>query len=248
MHRGQGIVPCQFGGVVHNAVLIVVGDLFRAFAGTVVEDQGHSGVDHRLALEHIPEGFGSHGDIGENIGIRHPADDGAGAAAAEGFLFQAAHVLAFFEVQVIVEAVAVDIGGHPGTGVLGGTQAQAIQTQGEIIGAAAFPVFAAGVQFAEHQVPVPALFRLVVIHRNTAAEVLHFHAVVRVEGDVDLVAVAVPGFVDGVGDDLKDGMGTAFHAVGTENNGRAFADTVRAFQTFDAFVAVNLFFCHAASP
>ena len=248
MHRGQGIIPCQFGHMVHNAVFIVVGNFFRTLTGAVIEHQGHPGVDHRLPLEHIPEGFGGHGNIGENVGVRHPADDRPGSAAAERFFLQAAHILTLFEIQMIVEAVPVDIGSHPGTGVLGGTQAQTVQTQGKVIGAAAFAVFAAGVQFTENQVPVPALFGLVVIHRNAAAEVLHFHAVVRVEGDVDLVTVAIPGFVDGVGDDLKDGMSAAFHTVGAKNNGRTFADTVRAFQTFDAFVAVNLFFCHAASP
>ena len=248
VHRSQRLVPCQFGGVVHNTVFIIVGDLLRPFPRTVVEHQGHSGVDHGLPLEHIPEGLGRNGNVGENIGIRHPADDGTGAAAAEGLLFQAAHVLAFFEVQMIVEAVTVNVGGHPGAGVLGGAQTQAVEAQGEIIGTAALAVLAAGVEFAENQVPVPALFGLVVIHRNAAAEILDLHAVVRIEGDVDLVAVTVPGFVDGVGDDLKDGMGAALHTVGTENNGGTLADAVGAFQTFDAFVAVNLFFCHAASP
>ena len=76
--------------------------------------------------------------------------------------------------------------------------------------AAALGVFAAGVQLAEDKVPVPAVLSLVVVHRDAAAEVLNLNDVVGVEGDVDAVAMAVTGFIDGVGDDLKDGMGTAF--------------------------------------
>ena len=49
----------------------------------------------------------------------------------ERLLLQAAHVLAFFKVEVVVEAIAVDVGGHPLAGVLGGTQAQAIEAQAE---------------------------------------------------------------------------------------------------------------------
>ena len=54
-----------------------------------------------------------------------------------------------FEVEVIVEAVAVDVGGHPLTGILGGAQAQTVQAQAEIIVAVALGVFAAGVQLAK---------------------------------------------------------------------------------------------------
>ena len=71
-----------------------------------------------------------------------------------------------------METVAVDIGSHPLAGVLGGTQAQAVQTQAEIIVAAALGVFAAGVQLTENEVPVPAFLGLVVVHRDAAAEVL----------------------------------------------------------------------------
>ena len=34
------------------------------------------------------------------------------------------------------------------------------------------------------------------------------------------------GLVDGVGDDLKNGVGAALHTVGAKNNGRALAHTV----------------------
>src|SRR5699024_8621342 len=98
-----------------------------------------------------------------------------------------------------------------------------------------------------HEIPVPTLFGLVVIDRDTAAEVLDLDAVVIEEGDVDAVAVAVARFVDRIRDDLKDRMGAAFHPVGAEDDSRALAHPVCALERLDTFVAVNLFFCHAAS-
>ena len=126
-------------------------------------------------------------------------------------------------------AVAVDVSGHPLAGVLGGAQAQAVQAQAEIVGAAALGVLAAGVQLAEHQVPVPPLLGLVVVHRDAAAKVLDLHRVVGEQRDVDLVAVAVAGLVDGVGNDLEDRVGAALHAVRAKNNRRALAHPVGAF-------------------
>ena len=55
-----------------------------------------------------------------------------------------------------MKAVAVDIGGHPGRGVLGGAQAQAIQAQAELVVVLALTVFAARVHLTEQQLPVVA--------------------------------------------------------------------------------------------
>ena len=148
-----------------------------------------------------------------------------------------------------METVAVDIGSHPLAGVLRGTQAQAVQTQAEIIVAAALGVFAAGVQLTENEVPVPAFLGLVVVHRDAAAEVLDLDDMIRKERDVDAVAVAVAGFINGVGDNFKNGMGAALDTVGAEDDRRALAHTVSAFQLADTVIAVFLlFFCHAAVP
>ena len=249
VHRGQALIANQFVDVIGDTVLVEVLVLLRVTAGFILENKRHTVVYHSLAAQHIFKAVGRDGDVGKDLGVRLPADDRAGALALERLLLQAAHVLAFFKVEVVVEAIAVDVGGHPLAGVLGGTQAQAIEAQAEIVVAAALGVFAAGVQLAEDKVPVPAVLSLVVVHRDAAAEVLNLNDVVGVEGDVDAVAMAVTGFIDGVGDDLKDGMGTAFHTVRAKNNGRALTHTVRAFQLADAVVAVFLlFFCHAAVP
>ena len=154
-------------------------------------------------------------------------DDAAGTAALVGFLLQAAYVLALLEVEVVVEAVAVDVGGHPCGRVLGGTQAQTVQAKAELVVVLALAVFAARVHFTEQQLPVVASLAVVPVHGHTAAKVLHDDAAILAAGDVDGVAVAVAGLVDGVGDDLKNRMGAALHTVRPEDDGRAFADAVR---------------------
>ena len=70
-------------------------------------------------------------------------------------------------------------------------------------------VLAAGVQLAEHQLPVELLLLLVPVHRAAPAEVLHLDGVILIPGDGDQGAVALPGLVDGVGQDLKDRVLTA---------------------------------------
>ena len=148
-----------------------------------------------------------------------------------------------------MEAVAVDVGGHPLTGILGGTQAQTVQAQAEIIVAAALGVFAAGVQLAKDQVPVPALLGLVVVNGDAAAKILDLDDVVREQRDIDAVAVAVACLIDGVGNNFKNGMSAALDTVGAEDDRRAFSHTVRALQLADTVIAVFLlFFCHAAGP
>ena len=153
-------------------------------------------------------------------------DDAAGAAALVSFLLQAAHILALFEVQMVVVTVAVDVGGHPGRGVLGSTQAQTVQAQAELVVVLALAVLTAGVHLAEQQLPVVASLAVVPVHGHAAAKILHNDAAVLAAGHVDGVTVAVAGLVDGVGDDLKNGVGAALHTVGAKNNGRALAHTV----------------------
>ena len=229
MHRGQGSLTGDLIGIVLNAMLIEIFDFFGTLARAVVEHESHTVIDNGLAAQHILEGIRRNIDVGKHIGVRFPADDGAGAAAGERLFFQPADILTFFEIQVIVHAIAVNIRSHPFAGILGGAKAKAVQAKGEVIVTATLAIFASRVQFAEHKIPVPAFFSFIVIDGDTAAKVLYFHRVIRVKGNVDFVAVAVTRFVDGVGYDLKNGMGTAFHTVRAKDNGRALAHTVCTF-------------------
>ena len=110
-------------------------------------------------------------------------------------------------------AVAVDVRRHPGGSILGGTQAQTIQAQAELVVVLALTVFAARVHLTEQQLPVVAALAVVPVHGHTAAKVFHDHAAVLAAGHIDGITVAIAGFIDGVGDDLKNRVGAAFHAV-----------------------------------
>ena len=252
-HRGQAVLARRLSYIVGDAVLIAPallprlagGGVFLLFVGEV---EGQARVDDSLTAEDIFIVAAGDVDVGKDLIVRLPVDDAAGAAALVGFFVQAAHVLALLEVEVVVEAVPVDVSGHPCRGVLGGAEAQTVQTEAEFIVVLALAVLAACVHLAEQQLPVVALFPLVPVHGHTAAKVLDDDAAILAAGDVDGVAVAVAGLVDGVGDDLKDGVGAALHAVRAEDDGRALAHTVGTLQRSDAFVAIFLFSCHAAPP
>ena len=55
--------------------------------------------------------------------------------------------------------------------------------------------------------------------------------------------MALARFVDGVGEDLKDGVLAAVQPVRAEDDGRALAHTGRSLERRDALVAVIRFFC-----
>ena len=124
-HRGQGVLARRLGHVVGDAVLVAPallpglagGGVFLLFVGEV---QGQPRVDDGLTAQHILVIAAGHVDVGEDLVVRLPVDDTSGAAALIRFLLQAADVLALFEVQMIMIAVTVDIGRHPGRRILGG--------------------------------------------------------------------------------------------------------------------------------
>ena len=217
-HRGQGILSCHLLHIVGDAVLVAPALLPGLAGGGVLllfvrKVQGQARVDHGLTAQHILVVAAGHVNVRKHLIVGLPVDDAAGTAALVGLLLQAAHVLALFEVEVVMKAVAVDIGGHPGRGVLGGAQAQAIQAQAELVVVLALTVFAARVHLTEQQLPVVAALAVVPVHGHTAAKILHDHAAVLAAGHIDGIAVAIAGFIDGVGDDLKNRVGAALHAV-----------------------------------
>ena len=231
-HRGQGVLARRLGHVVGDAVLVAPALLPGLAGGGVLllfvgEVQGQPRVDDGLTAQHILVIAAGHVDVGEDLVVRLPVDDASGAAALIRFLLQAADVLALFEVQMIMIAVAVDVGRHPGRRILGGAQAQTVQAQAELVVVLALAVFAACIHLAEQQFPVVAALTVVPVHGHAAAKVLDDDTAVLAAGHVDGVAVAVAGLVDGVGDDLKDRMGAALHTVRAKDDRRALADAVR---------------------
>ena len=148
--------------------------------------------------------------------------------------------------QIIPEAISADGGIKVFRSILGSTRTQAVQAQGILIVFAILAILAAGIHFTEYQLPVIAFFFFVVVYGTTTAKVFHFHAQVFITGDDDGITVTFPSLVDGVGEDLKHCVLTAFQVIRAENNRRAFADTLLILQHGNTAVAVLFlsFCCH----
>ena len=217
----------------------------------IPQQEFHAGVDHRLPLEDIGVVLPRDGDIGEYLKIGLPADAGAGLAASIGLGFQSADIFAFFKMKVVALAVPQHLHIHVFRGILGGAGTQTIKAQGIfVIAVAGAIVLAAGVQLAENQLPIVALFLGVIIHRAAAAKILYLHAAIGIAGGDDLFAVALPGFIDGIGEDLEYRVFAALQTIGAKDDAGALPDAVGALQGGNTLIAVFLFCfcCHGSSP
>ena len=253
-YRGrQGSLPGQLRHIVLDAVL--VNEILlrqRAVLLLIPELEGNPLIHHCLTAQYIREIFRRDGNVGKHIQIRQPAGAGAGPFRLrfrQRRFFQSAHDLAPFKVELILKAVPPDGDVHVAGGVLGGAGAQTIEAQrvfivvtGEVI------ILAAGVQLTVHQFPVVALLLFVPVHRTAPAHVLHLNGAVGVPGDGDGPSVALPGLVNGVGENFKYRVLTAIQTVGAKNNAGTLAYPVRALQGRNAVITVILLFCcHSSS-
>ena len=248
----EGPLPGQLPDIVGDAVVIEeLRGLELPRPSLHPQPEGDPGVDHRLPPQNAGEVLRGDVDVRKDLQVRKPPGPGAGPPAGQGRFFQLlalfAGDLALFEVELVLKAVPPDGHVHILGRVLGGAGAQAVEAQGVLV---VLPlvvaVLAAGVELAEHQLPVPPLLLLVPVHRAAPALVLHLHAVVQEAGDGDEAAVALPGLVDGVGEDLKNGVLAALQPVGAKDDPGPLPDTVRPLQGADGLVAVVLCFfrCH----
>ena len=243
--HGEGIALGQFVDIIQNAVLVAEFRRLEFAAHLVAEAEGDAGIDHRLALEHVQIVFHGDIDVGKDLQIGLPMKQRAGFFAVGRLLFHVADDLAPLKVEGVFEIVAVDAGIKILRRILGGAGAQTVEAQGElVVVTGVVVVFAAGVHLAEHQFPVVALLFFVPVHRAAAPEILHLDAPVLIAGDDDQIAVPLAGFVDGVGEDLKDSVLAADKIIGAENNGGAFAHAVGTLQGGDALISVNLLLGH----
>ena len=244
--HGKGIVPHQLLDVLADAVGVAELLLLELFAHLIAELEGDALVHHRLTAQHIPVVFHGDVDIGEHLPVRLPVEPGAGLLPVSGLLFQAALVATLFKMKVVAIPIPVDGGIEKLGGVLGGAGAKAVETQRILVVLAIFPVFAAGVHFAEHQLPVVALFLLVIVHRAAPAKVLHLYAEILIPGHQNGVAVTLPGLVDGVGEDLKHSVLAALQIVGAEDHRGALAHPILPLEHGDTGISVLFLFgfCH----
>ena len=249
VHRlRQGIQTRQLPDVVLDAVL--VDELLRLVLSggcLVFQPEGHAGVDHRLPPHHIPVVVHGDIDIGKHIQVRQPADGGTGTLLIAGLFadLQLARDLAALKVQPVLLPVAPHGHVHIAGGILSGAGAQAIQAQGELVVLAVLVVvLAAGVQLAEHQLPVVAPLLLVPVHGTATALILHLNGEIGKAGHGDEPAIACTGLVDGVGEDLEHGVLAALQPVGAEDDTGPLADPVRPLQTGDTVVVIGFLLGH----
>ena len=127
--------------IVHDAVFVAEFRGLEFPADLIAEAEGHACVDHSLPLEHIGVVIRGDVDVGKDLEVRLPVEARAGLLAGRGLLFELADDAALFKVQIVPEAVAVDLGVEVFRGVLGGAGAEAVQTQAVFIVSAALIIF-----------------------------------------------------------------------------------------------------------
>src|SRR4051794_17479892 len=115
--------------------------------------------------------------------------------------------------------------------------ADAVQAARDLV-AAAVAELAAGVQDGEHDLDGRALLLLVHRHRDAAAVVDDRDRVVRVDDDVDPIAVAGEGLVDRVVDDLPDEVVKAADPRRADVHARTLAHRLEALEDGDVLCVV----------
>src|SRR5699024_1683004 len=100
-------------------------------------------------------------------------------------------------------------------------------TGGGIRSAAELP---AGVEFGEHDLDPGEPDVLDLVDGDAAAVVAYFHGFVRVEQDLDRVAVPLESFVDGVVDDLPEAVHEPAGVGGTDIHPGALTHRLEALQ------------------
>jgi len=173
-------------------------------------------------------------------------EEGARLLPIRRLLVQLADNATPFKMQGILIPVPIDPSVKELRGILGGTGTQTVEAQGIfVVGSpGTLVILAACVHLAEDQLPVVALLLIVPIHGASSAEVLYLNALICIAGHNDQITVSLTGLVNGIGQDLKDRMLTAYEIIGAENDRRAETDAVFIFQGGNTFVAVALFLCH----
>ena len=255
LHRGQGIVPGQLLYIVHNAVFVVkVLFLKLALLHLLTEVKTQSLIDHGLLFQHLLKIFSGDAGVGEHIQVQFETVGGTrlfwGTGLFQQFVRPFGHILSPAEMEGILPAIPAGDHIHIFRRILGGAGAQTVEAQGIfVILPFGVAVFSAGIELAVDQLPVITAFPLVVIHRHAPPEVLHLDGPVQKMGHIDHMAKPFPGFVDGIGEDLKKGVLAALDPIGAENDPGPLAHPVGSFQSRDALVAIFLLLlsCHIPS-
>ncbi len=119
-----------------------------------------------------------------------------------------------------------------------------MKAAGSGVGAAA--ELSAGVQFGEDDLDAGQPGFRFDVHGDAAAVVVDLDRVVRVEDDLDVVAEAGEGLVDGVVDDFPEAVHEAAGVRGADVHARALTDGLEALQHGEVPGGVIRTGCHGS--
>jgi len=175
-------------------------------------------------------------NLGKNLAIGKKGHLGAPALGLAGD-GQGRGGLAPFVALVIDLAVPADLHLEIFGQGIDHRDAHAVEAAGDLVGAGI--ELAAGVQAGHNHLHRGQVFAGVQVHWNAPAVVLHRDAVVRMNGNLDFVAMPAHGLVDGVVHHLVDQVVEAFGAGIADIHGRPFPHGLQAFEDLN-FISVVL--------
>jgi len=172
--------------------------------------------------------------------LRSGRQRGAGILLLIWLLDELSGGFAMLKVHFIAPAVPMHLCVHIFRGILRCAEAQSIQAEGVFIAAVAVVgvIFSAGIKLAENKLPIKLRFIFIIIHRNTAAKILHFNGAVYITSYHNPIAKPLARLVNRVGEDFKNRVLAALQPVRAKDNGRTLAHPVRAFERCDIFIAI----------
>ncbi|MCY1532719.1 hypothetical protein D9M68_680060 [compost metagenome] len=226
----------RLGQIAAQAVLVLTG---AGVAGLLV-DEGHlhAGQQHGLAAQQMRQLAQWNVGAVEVFGVRPDAHAGAGLLAAALVVGrQGLGDIAALENQTVDRAIAPHHDFQARSQGVGDGNANAVQAAGEGVGAAARLVeLAARVQAGEHQFHDGSVFFGMQADGNAAPVVLDGNAAVRVQRDLDLLAVAGQCLVCGVINDLLHDVQGVF---GSGVHARALAHGLQPLQDANGRLGVT---------
>ncbi len=194
-HRTAFVQPTH---VLNDAAFVVV-DLFAGLFLVAIVDNGdfHTTIQEGQLPDAAAQGVEGVDQLWKNLMVGLEGDRGAGLVfgAVADFL-QFALARAAGEFHVVDLAVTMHLGTQPLRKGVHTTDAHAVQTTGNLVG---FVVeLATGVQAGQHHFKGRLAFFLVKTDGNTATIVAHLDGIALADGDMDVIAVAGHGLIDGV--------------------------------------------------
>ena len=248
LYGSQCVFSGDFPHIVCNTIFVEIlsfGKSAVSFFFSVEEQQVR--VDNCLPPQSVTEIIIWYFDLCKNVQIRQPVSSCASLLLLGRLLLQSAYIDTLFEMQVVLKAVTNDLYVHVRGSELCGTKSQTVQSQRIRVVVIIGVVFTACIEFTVDQFPVIAVLVFIEIYRTASAEVFHFNGIVLIACHDDLAAVSGTCFIDRVGNDFKNRMGTAVQSVRAKNDTGAFSYLVWSFEHRDTFIIIRLLFRHVRS-